>query len=213
MKKKKTQNKKKEPKPSAAVPFSSSYDDRKLRKEIGRTGLFLCLLCAVLAFVFFVRGLAAVGAREILSYCFAAFFAGILLIYVFFPVALFRFLWKLRPVTDMVGKCILRVLLIPVYLLLCIVSFPFAGRQRKKYRFAQWDGEAPSADSYFSEDTQNAFRGSASGTFRFLTNLLETTAKNGQYFLFPVLLLLLLLGLFFYFISSSSILGFIYTLF
>lgn len=213
MSKKEKKNRKKQRNATEFASFSEYYDNRKLKKEIGKTGLFLCLLCAVLAAVFFVRGLAAVGAQEILSYCFAAFFAGILVIYVCFPVALFRFVWKLRPVTDTVGKYILRLILIPVYLLLCLVSLPFAGRHRKNYQFASWEKEAPAADSYYTDDTQNVFGESASGTFRFLTSLLEATAKNGQYFLFPILILLLLLGLFFYFISSSSILGFIYTLF
>ncbi len=213
MRKKEKDNKKRNRQTIAFDSFSAYYDYQKLKKEVGKTGLFLCLLSAVLAMVFFVRGLAAVGAREILSYCFAAFFSGIILVYVCFPTALFRFLWKLRPVTDTVGKYILRALLLPVYLLLCLVSLPFVGKHKKKYQFTAWDKEAPSADSYFIPDTKNIFRNSASGTFRFLTTLLEATAKNGQYFLFPVLILLLLLGLFFYFISSSTILGFIYTLF
>ena len=198
---------------NAFSTFSEYYEYNKLRKEIGTTGLFLCLLCMVLAAVFFVRGLAAVGAQEILSYAFAGFFLVILLIYLLFPVQLFRFLWKLRPVTDRVGKYLLRAVLLPVYLLLCLFSLPFVGKQRKKYRFAAWKEAAPAAGSYFSADTQNAFQSSSSGRFRFLTGLVGAMAEKQQYFLFPVLLLLLLLGLFFYFISSSSILGFIYTLF
>ena len=197
----------------AFTSFSEYRAYQKQKKEVGRTGLFLCLFCAVLALVFYVRGLAFVGAKEFLSYCLAAFFAGIIVFYVCFPVALFSALHRLRPFTDRIGKVLLRALLVPVYLLLCLVALPFRGRQRKKYRFAAWDTEAPPEASFFTGDTQNVFGGGSPGAFRFLTALLERIAKNGQYFLFPVLVLLLLLGLFFYFISSSSILGFIYTLF
>lgn len=193
--------------------FSEFYEYNRLRKEIGVSGLFVCLLCIVLAAVFFVRGLAAVGAKEILSYAFSAVFLLILLCYVLFPVAFFRFTDRLRPVTDTVGKYILRVLMVPVYLLLCLFSVPFAGRHRKRYRFASWDTDAPPEDSYFNEDTQNAFRERSAGAFRFLSSLLGAMAEKRQFFLFPILILLLLLGLFFYFISSSSILGFVYTLF
>ena len=198
---------------NAFSTFSEYYEYNKLRKEIGTAGLFLCLLCMVMASVFFVRGLASVGVQEVLSYAFAGFFLAILLIYLLFPAQLFRFLDKLRPVTNQVGKYLLRVILLPVYLLLCLFSLPFLGKQRKKYRFAAWKEAAPAADSYFSADTQNTFQSSSSGRFRFLTGLVGAMAEKQQYFLFPVLLLLLLLGLFFYFISSSSILGFIYTLF
>ena len=207
---KKREKKKREPGFSC---FPEFYEYNQLRREIGTAGLFLCLLCMVFASVFFVRGLAAVGAQEVFSYAFAGFFLVILLIYLLFPVQLFRFLWKLRPITDRVGKYLLRVILLPVYLLLCLFSLPFVGKQRKKYRFATWKEAAPAADSYFSADTQNAFQSSSSGRFRFLTGLVGAMAEKQQFFLFPVLLLLLLLGLFFYFISSSSILGFIYTLF
>ncbi len=198
---------------SGFASFSEYYDDRKLRKEVGTTGLFLCLFCVVLAAVFFVRGLAAVGAQEALSYAASCSFLLILLIYLLFPASLFRFLWKLRPVTDCIGKYLLRLILLPVYLVLCLFSLPFVGRQRKKYQFASWKEPAASADTYYSADTQNVFRSSSSGRFRFLTSLLGVMAEKRQFFLFPVLLVLLLLGLFFYFISSSSILGFVYTLF
>lgn len=205
---------KKKQRPTAGFAnFSEYYEYKKLRREIGTTGLFLCLFCMVLAAVFFVRGLAAVGAQEVLSYAFCAFFLLILLIYLLFPTALFRFLWKLRPVTDRIGKYLLRVILLPVYLLLCLFSLPFVGRQRKKYPFAAWKEPAPATGSYFTADTQNVFRRSSSGRFRFLTGLVGAMAEKQQFFLFPVLLILLLLGLFFYFVSSSSILGFIYTLF
>lgn len=198
---------------SGFASFSEYYDDRKLRKEVGTTGLFLCLFCVVLAAVFFVRGLAAVGAQEVLSYMASCFFLLILLIYLLFPAALFRFLWKLRPMTDCIGKYLLRLFLLPVYLVLCLFSLPFVGRQRKKYQFAYWKEAAAPSDTYFSADTQNVFRSSSSGRFRLLTSLLGVMAEKRQFFLFPVLLVLLLLGLFFYFISSSSILGFVYTLF
>lgn len=193
--------------------FSAYHDYQKLRREVAVSGLFLCLLCAVLAAVFFVRGLANVGAAEILNYCFSAFFAGIILLYVLFPAAPFRLLEKLRPVTNAVGKYVLRAILVPVYGLTCLFSLPFIKKQQKKYRFAAWDEAAPPEDSYFSADTQNVFRQSSAGSFRFLSGLLGAMAEKRQFFLFPVLLILLLLGLFFYFISSSSILGFIYTLF
>lgn len=193
--------------------FSAFCDYNKLRREISVSGLFLCLLCTVLAAVFFVRGLASVGAQETLSYCFAAFFLGVLLVYVLFPASLFRFLWKLRPATNAVGKYVLRAILVPVYGLFCLFSLPFAAKQRKKYRFAAWDKAEDPAGSYFEADTQNVFRRGSAGSFRFLTGLLGAMAEKQQFFLFPVLLILLLLGLFFYFISSSSILGFVYTLF
>ena len=196
-----------------AQPFSEVYEAKKLKKEIGVTGLFLCLICIVMAAFFFIRSLAAVGAQETVLQLAAAVFLGILFIYVFFPVQLFRFLKKLRPVTDTVGKYVLRVILIPVYLLLCAFSLPFAGKHKKNYRFAMWETDAPPEDSYFAEDSQNAFQKSSAGTFRFITSLLGTTAEKRQFFLFPVLLLLLLLGLFFYFISTTTILGFVYTLF
>ena len=205
--------KKQKKQPAGFERFSDYYDYNKLRKEIGTTGLFLCLFCVVLAAVFFVRGLAFVGVQEALSYAASGFFLLILLMYLLFPVELFRFLWKLRPVTDCIGKYVLRVILLPVYLVLCLFSLPFVGRQRGKYQFASWKEPAAPAGTYFSADTQNVFRSSSSGRFRFLTSLLGAMAEKRQFFLFPVLLLLLLLGLFFYFISSSSILGFMYTLF
>ena len=110
--------KKQKKQPAGFASFSDYYDYSRLRKEIGTTGLFLCLFCVVLAIVFFVRGLAAVGAQEILSYAFAGFFLLVLLAYLLFPVKLFQFLWKLRPFTDRVGKYLLRAILLPVYLLL-----------------------------------------------------------------------------------------------
>ena len=205
---------KKQKKPPAGFEsFSDYYDYNKLRKEIGTTGLFLCLFCVVLAAVFCVQGIAAVGVQAVLSYTASCFFLLILLVYLLFPAALFRFLWKLRPVTDRIGKYLLRLILLPVYLVLCLFSLPFVGRQRKKYRFASWKEPAAPADTYYSADTQNVFQSSSSGRFRFLTSLLGAMAEKRQFFLFPVLLVLLLLGLFFYFISSSSILGFVYTLF
>ncbi len=195
------------------APYSEQYREKKLRKEVGVSGLFLCLLCAVAIAVFSVRAIARTGFGEILNLAFAAFFLTILVAYVVFPARLFAALDRLKPVTDTVGKYVLRALLLPLYLLTCLLSLLFAPKQRGRYRFLSWAQPPADKDTYLEADAANVSGEGSSGTLRFLSSLLGVFSEKGQFFLFPVLIALLLLGLFFFFISSSSVLGFLYTLF
>ncbi|MCR5042286.1 MAG: DUF5989 family protein [Clostridia bacterium] len=193
--------------------FSQEYEYRTQKRRMNRDNLALDVILVILICVFFMEAVCSVGFREILFIVLLALGGLLLAANVIFPLRVLAALDKLQKILNKVGKCILAVILVPVYVLLCLFSLVFAGKQRKRRAFASWKTSPEAKETYFTPDTSDRFSPGSSGTLRFLTRVVGAFSEKGQYFLFPILFILLLLGLIFFFISSSSVLGFVYTLF
>ena len=131
----------------------------------------------------------------------------------FFPHVLFPVTAKVKIIANFIGKFILKIILVPFYLILFIVSLFFKKKTSEKYEFYSWNSpsDAPKPEYLKFETVEiKPHRSSMLGT---LNRIVYVFAKNKLYFLVPLVVLLLVLGLIFFFLSSSSVFGFVYTLF
>ena len=194
--------------------FSEYYGFNKLKKDIRNNGLLLSFVCLCLSLFFYVQAVCSTGVKEMLFISLTVVFILILLLFWLFPSVLFGWLHRIQSVTNHIGRWIITVILIPVFLLLCFVSLPFIRNVKKKSSFCRWtDDEKPVEKTFFINDDKNVFHKGSSGIIDFLIELISTTTRHRNFFLFPILVILLFIGLLFYFISSSAVIGFLYTLF
>lgn len=192
--------------------FSQYYERSKLKRDIRNNGLLLCFVCLSFGVFFFVQAVCSTGVKELLFLLLTAVSVLILLLFWLFPSVLFGWLSRTQSATNRIGRLLITVILVPVYLLLCLVSLPFLRKYRKRNTY-KWSDEKPAGDTFFLNDDKDAFRDGSSGILDFLIELISVITGNRNYFLFPILVVLLFLGLCFYFVSSSAVLGFIYTIF
>ena len=192
-----------------AASFSLAYDAKKQRKDISDTSFALILPGAALALIFGLRAIVSEGFAEIFSI--AAAVCGLVLI------ALGTFLPQLlRPVTkkvfsffNRIGLVILKALLLPVYFITFLFTFPFAKNKKAGYSFARWDGAAPGNATFFSKPEDGVLNQRKG--LRVIGSIFSGIAAHKMYFLIPLIVVLLLIGLLFFFLSSSAVFSFIYT--
>ena len=132
-------------------------------------------------------------------------------------IALGTFLPQLlRPVTkkvfsfcNKIGLVILKALLLPVYFITFLFTFPFAKNKKAGYSFARWDGAAPGNATFFSKPEDGVLNQRKG--LRVIGSIFSGIAAHKMYFLIPLIVVLLLIGLLFFFLSSSAVFSFIYT--
>lgn len=131
----------------------------------------------------------------------------------FFPHMLFSVTEKVKKIANYIGKFILKIILVPIYAILFIVSLFFKKKTSKRYEFYSWDSTDDAPEPKYSDYESVEIKPHRSSMLGTLNRIIYVFAKNKLYFLLPLVLFLLVLGLIFFFLSSSSVFGFVYTLF
>ena len=189
--------------------YKRQRDEKKKINEASWAGLLAGL---VLAVVCGYRALCEVGFRCAAFTAAAAVGAVLFLLGGFYPWWLIKPFAFVKRCLSGIGKIVLRVILVPFYLLFAATFSVIRAVIGKKYEFA-------SGKKFFSVvPGYRAYQPAAYRTGRFasvtaINNVLLFLTENGMAILLPVVILLLLLGIFFFFISTHSVFTFIYTLF
>ncbi|MBQ7654805.1 MAG: hypothetical protein IJS17_07010 [Clostridia bacterium] len=190
--------------------WRKNEDERKKINEASWFGLIVGLAITV---IFGLRAIISSGIVQLLFVFFTAIGMYLFVMGGFFPTSIMSVTEKFKKITNIIGKYVLRILLIPVYLIMLIISVFFKKSTSKKYEFYKWDSEEDSPKPQFIEYEETQIKQHSSAILGTLNRIFFVFAKNKLLFLVPLVVILLVLGLVFFFLSSSSVFGFVYTLF
>ena len=191
------------------ILFSEYYDAVHLKKRISESSLTLIIPGFIIAVLAAVKAIAYTGFPEIISIAAAVCGVIMILLGTVAPRRMIPVTEKLSGALNKLGAGIIRIILIPVYIILFITSFPFVKAGRRNHHFSRWQGSPPSGETFFEKE-QAGFDDSKS-RFKIIGSIVSGLSAHAAAFLLPVVFILLLLGLLFFFISSSTVFSFIYT--
>ncbi|MBQ6162891.1 MAG: hypothetical protein IJK23_00310 [Clostridia bacterium] len=192
--------------------FSELRKENEQKKELNSCSWFGLILGVVLFFVFFLKALSSVGALCVIYWIVTAIGGVCFLLGGFYPLALKPLMKLMQKVGNFLGKYIMRVLMLPIYLVMMIPAL-FLGRgTAKKYEFVSWKDACDFKPEYIPYK-ENEYKKGSTGFLGTLNNLMFFLAKNKLLFLLPIVIILVIVGLVFFFISANSVFTFIYALF
>lgn len=113
---------------------------------------------------------------------------------------------------NRIGMFIIRIILLPAYILIILFSLLFGKKARKRYEFRLWNNENDMPVPSFVETEQKSEQ-KKNTLFGTLNRLSVIFSGNGMTYLVPVVIFLIIIGLVFFFLSANSVFVFIYTLF
>ncbi|MBQ6020078.1 MAG: hypothetical protein IJL26_07860 [Clostridia bacterium] len=204
-------NKRKKEK-NAFASFSEQRAANELKKEINSCSWFGLILGVVLFFVFFLKALSSVGVSCVIYWIVTALGGIVFLLGGFYPPALKPLMRLMQKFGNFIGKYILRILMIPVYVIMLIPALFLRRSTAKKYEFVSWQDACAVKPAYLPYH-ENEYKKGSTGFLGTLNNLMFFLAKNKLLFLLPIVIILVVLGLVFFFISANSVFTFIYALF
>ena len=192
--------------------FSRYISDINLKQDVNIYSSVETCSGVVLFLIGTIQAICHVGFVEILFIIMAV--CGVLLFSIgtFMPLLFKPVLEMLGKVGTFLGGYLLRMLMLPVYALLFVVAFIFAGREQKHYEFNVWHSPdlapnprfLPYVQSDFTKKRHKSIIGTVGNVMR---------QFSGNAVLLPVVLILLMIGMVFFFISAHSVFVFVYTLF
>lgn len=192
--------------------FSELRAQNEQKKEINSCSWFGLILGVVLFFVFFLKALSSVGALSVVYWIVTGIGGVCFLLGGFFPLALKPLMRLMQKFGNFIGKYIMRVLMVPVYLIMLIPAAFLRRGTAKKYEFVSWNGQCGRKPAYLPYK-ENEYKKGSTGFLGTLNDLLFFLAKNKLLFLLPIVIILVIVGLVFFFISANSVFTFIYALF
>lgn len=195
------------------VTFGQQKALQEYNKEINEASLFGLVSGLIIFFICGLQTICHEGFLQILFGVLTIIGAILFLLGGFFPSPLKKLTPKLKKTTNFIGKYLLRLLLIPVYLILLILSLFLSKAISKEYEFVSWNENSTKINPKFLPYSHMQTKPHTSAVLGTLNNIFLVFAKNKQWFLLPLVILLLILGLIFFFLSSSSVFSFVYTLF
>ena len=189
--------------------YKKRREEKKKINEASWTGLIVGL---VLIVVCGYRSLCEVGFRCAAFTAAAAVGAVLFVLGGFFPWGLIKPLAVVKRCLSGVGKIVMRVVLVPFYLLYAVTFLAIRPAVRKKYEFAAGK-QYFAAEPGYREYRPAAYRPGRFASVSAINNVLLFLTNNGMTILLPIILLMLVLGVVFFFISTHSVFSFVYTLF
>lgn len=195
------------------LTFGQWRRNENRKKEVNEASWFGLITGLILSAVFGLRAICSTGLLKTIFLIPTAIGFILFLLGGFNAPMLIPLSKAFRKAASSIGTFILRIILLPVYLMLLIFSLFGKKSTAKKYEFFSWDtyNNAPETSFLPYEYVQSKpHRSALLGT---LNSIFFVFAKNKQFILIPLVIILLILGLVFFFLSSSSVFGFVYTLF
>ena len=194
------------------ISFSEYKRQRDEKKRINEASWAGLLSGLVLLTVFGYKALCEVGFRCALFTAVAAVGAALFLMGGFFPWGLRKPFALIKKAFAFVGRTVMRIILVPVYLLFSLLFLCIRPVIAKKHRFFRGK-QFQTCEPAYAEYETAAYRSGRFASLSAVNNVLLFLSDNGMTILLPVVFLLLLLGLLFFFLSSHTVFSFIYTLF
>lgn len=195
-----------------AVSFREQYEEQCKTREANENSWFGIISGTALFVIGMYQALCVDGFRCILFYIMAGIGAILLLSGSFFPFALKTPVALIKKIFGFIGKYILRILLLPVYLVMTIINLFTHRSYSKKFNFLQWN-EDGSVTSEFSEYENIMRRGHRYALLGIVSEVFSVFINRRMFIIIPVVTVLLILGAIMFFASSSAVFSFVYTLF
>lgn len=118
----------------------------------------------------------------------------------------------IRKAFSCVGNIILKLILLPVYLVMTVINAFTNKKYSEKFGFRNWEERHCSGTAFcdFNHTGENKYKHTAIGT---VIKVLSFFVNNKMFVVVPVIMILLILGAIMFFASSSAVFSFVYTLF
>ncbi len=194
------------------VSFRAWRDETDKKREINSSSWFGLILGLILTAAGLINALTHVGAAAVAYWILAGVGAVCFLLGGFYPIPLRYPMRLMQKVGNFIGKYVLRVLMVPIYVLMAVPALFLRRVTAKKYEFRSWDGSAPASASFLPYK-EEPYKKASVGFIGTLNNLFFFLAQNKLLFLLPIVVILIVIGLVSFFISANSVFTFIYTLF
>lgn len=195
-----------------AKTFREEYDQRSRIKAINECSWFGIVWGLVLALAAAYWAACTVGVFNIMFRVVAVIGFLLATIGVFAPLLLKIITEIIRKVFSAVGNIILKVILLPIYLIMTVVNVIAGKKHSAEFGFKNW-GERDSATTAYSDFSalgEGKYKHTLTGT---VIKVLSFFVNNKMFMIVPIVILLLILGVIMFFASSSAVFSFVYTLF
>ena len=192
--------------------FSQEYDERIKSNKINECSWFGICLGLIMLAVGLYQSLCTVGLWCVFYKIICGIGLLLLLIGSFFPGVLNKPVHLIKNVFSVVGKYLLRLLLLPIYLAFAIMNIFVNKKYSHRFKYISWEEDAE-AEPKFDDYIEITVKKGRYAIFDTIDNTLLFFAKNKTYIAIPVVLILLILGMMMFFASSSAVFSFVYTLF
>lgn len=195
------------------LTFGQWRRNENRKKEVNEASWFGLLAGLILTAVFGLRAICSTGLLKTIFMIPTVIGFVLFLLGGFNAPMLIPLSKSFRKAASFVGTFLLRVILLPIYLILFVFSLFGKKRIAKKYEFYSWNSSDSAPEASFLPYEHILSKPHRSALLGTLNSIFFVFAKNKQYILIPLVIILLMLGLVFFFLSSSSVFGFVYTLF
>jgi len=192
--------------------FKDQYEHRTKVRKINENSWFGIILGVILSVVAGYQSLCVVG---ILSVVFNILVViGLLLVVSggFFPRALSNPVRLIRKACSALGNIILKILLIPVYVLMTLVNMILHKSYSEKFGFSRWKKSEKEKSSFY-DYKELTHKNGRFVTVEIINNILDFFVANKIFVVIPIVILLLIMGMIVFFASSNAVFSFVYTLF
>lgn len=195
-----------------AKTFREEYAQRSRLNAINECSWF-CIVCgSVLALSAAYWAVCTVGVLNIMFRTVIVIGFLLVAIGVISPLLIKKLTEIIKKVFSFAGDIILKVILLPVYLILTVVNAFTGKKYSAEFGFINWEerNSVTTAYSDFITSGEGKYKHTITST---IIRVLSFLVNNRMFVLVPIVLLLMILGVIMFFASSSVIFSFVYTLF
>ncbi len=196
----------------AAKTFREEYEHRSTLKAINEYSWFGIIWGLVFAAAGAYWAVCTVGVANVMFKVVS--FVGLLLLVVgvIAPLCLRKPVKVIKKAFSALGNIILKVILLPIYLVMTVVNGLTGKKYSSKFGFRNWEerDSLNTAYSDFNNSGESKYKHTFTGTF---IKVIGFFVNNGMYVVVPIVIILLVVGFVMFFASSSAVFSFVYTLF
>lgn len=196
----------------AAKNFTEEYERRSTLKAINEYSWFGIIWGLALAVAGAYWSACTVGVFNVIFMAVAVLGLLLIAVGVVAPLWLRKPAEGLRKALSCVGNIILKIILLPVYLIMTVVNRLAGKRYSAEFGFKNWEerDSATTAYSDFGSSGEGRYKHALTGT---VIKVMSFFVNNRMFVVVPIVVLLLIFGVIMFFASSSAVFSFVYTLF
>lgn len=195
-----------------AKTFREEYDQRIRLKAINECSWFGIVWGLVLALAATYWAACTVGVFNIMFKVAAVLGFLLVTLGIFAPLLIKKLTDIIRKSFSAVGNIILKIILLPIYLIMTAVNAFTGKKYSAEFGFKNWEERSSAFTAYsdFNSSSEGEYKHTITGT---VIKVLGFFVNNRMFVVVPIVVLLLIFGMIMFFASSSTVLSFVYTLF
>mgnify|MGYP006383899019 CR=1 FL=1 len=192
--------------------FTEEYEQRSTLKAINEYSWFGIIWGLALGLLGAYQAICTAGIISIIFKAVSVVGVVLLAVGVMAPLWLRKPAEIIKKAFSAVGNIILKVVLLPVYMVMAVVNLLNNKKYSSKCGFKNWEerDSAQTAYSDFNNSGESKYKHTVTGTF---VKVIGFFVNNKMYVVVPIVIILLFVGFVMFFASSSAVFSFVYTLF